>query len=67
MSLRFFHLVFITISTLLCLGIAGWEYQNFRASGASAHLVGVGVTTICAIALMSYGVWFFRKSKRLIL
>ena len=66
MSLRIFHIVFVTLSTLLALGIAAWEYANFRAFGG-AHIWGALHCTVFAVALVTYGFWFWRKAKRLIL
>jgi hypothetical protein len=67
MSLRIFHILFITLSTLLSLGLAAWAYGNFRAYGATGHLIASGIAAAVALALVVYGVWFLRKSRKLIL
>ncbi len=63
MSLKAFHIFFIVVSMLLCIGVGGWGTQNFFQSGSAAHLaLGVG-SFIASIALAWYGVWFLRKLK----
>lgn len=62
MSLRAFHVVFVTASTLVafffaawCLGLGGHEPSlGWRVAGAGAVVAGVGLGT--------YGAWFLRKS-----
>ncbi|MEA3188841.1 MAG: hypothetical protein QOD99_2671 [Chthoniobacter sp.] len=66
MSLRIFHIVFITISTLLSLALAAWEYGNYRLFGG-AHMFGALASVVFAIALVVYGIWFWKKAKQLIL
>lgn len=66
MSLRIFHIVFITLSTLLALFVAAWEYHNYRAFGG-AHLFGTLLAAVFAASLVVYGCWFWKKAKHLIL
>ena len=66
MSLRLFHLVFITISTLLAFGIAAWEAGNYQLYGGG-HLWGALLGVVFGMALIVYGIWFWKKAKRLIL
>ena len=67
MSLRGFHIVFITLATLLAVFLAVWAFGFAPAdAGALAPILGVvGVTG--AIGLPIYGVYFYRKAKKLIL
>lgn len=67
MSLRGFHIVFITIATLLCVFMAGWAIGFAPAdAGVIVPVLGVlGVTG--AIGLPIYGIYFYRKAKKLIL
>jgi hypothetical protein len=56
MSLKLFHVVFVTCSTLLAFLFGGWSVARgggYTFAGAAAFLVGV--------ALVVYGVWFWRK------
>ena len=65
MSLKGFHIVFIVFSTLLALAVGAWcIWVNF-VEGAPVFLAGAIASFLCAIALMIYGVWFYRKMKRL--
>jgi hypothetical protein len=57
MSLRAFHVLFISASVLLALGMAWWCVPA-RPVGAAAA---VGV----AVGLVAYEAWFLRKTKRL--
>jgi hypothetical protein len=65
MSLKGFHIVFITFSTLLALGIGVWCIWVDLVAGAPIYLAGAVFSFIAAIALIVYGIWFWRKMKRL--
>ncbi|MGI9240605.1 MAG: hypothetical protein ACR2RV_07375 [Verrucomicrobiales bacterium] len=58
MSLKGFHIVFITLSTLCLVGFAVWTFASevgvtVRATGALSALLGVGLAV--------YGSWFYRN------
>ena len=67
MSLRGFHIVFITLATLLCVFLAVWAFflAPVETGGAAKVLGGLGV--VGAIALPIYGVYFYRKASKMIL
>jgi hypothetical protein len=65
MSLKGFHIVFITFSTLLALGCGAWCIWVDLVEGAPVYLAGAIGSFLAAIALIVYGVWFWRKMKRL--
>ena len=65
MSLKGFHIVFLTFSTLLALGIGVWCIWVNLVAGAPIYLAGAVFSFIAAIALIVYGIWFWRKMKRL--
>jgi hypothetical protein len=65
MSLKGFHIVFITFSTLLALGIGVWCIWVNLVAGAPVYLAGAVFSFTAAIALIVYGIWFWRKMKRL--
>ena len=65
MSLKGFHIVFITFSTLLALGAAWWCLRVNQEAGAPVYLAGAVICSLAAVALVVYGVWFYRKMKRL--
>ena len=65
MSLKGFHIVFITFSTLLALGVGAWCLWIDSIHGAPAFRVGAIFSFVAAMALITYGIWFWRKMKRL--
>jgi hypothetical protein len=65
MSLKAFHIVFIVFSTLLALALGAWCIWVDLVEGAPISLSGAIASFIVAIALIVYGVWFYRKMKRL--
>ncbi len=65
MSLKGFHIVFIAFSTLLALGCGGWCVWIDLVEGAPIYLAGAVASFLCAVVLVIYGVWFYRKMKRL--
>lgn len=60
MSLRIFHICFITISTLLCAFVAWWGFSNGVEKAYPTAFA------IVAALLPPYGVWFLRKSRALV-
>ncbi len=61
MSLKAFHILFIMLATLLAAGCAWWAFANQVGTG-------VWVTSaILSVGFAVYGVYFVKKSKRLIL
>ena len=65
MSLKGFHIVFITFSTLLALGAGAWCLWNESIHGAPGFRIGAISSFVAAAALVTYGFWFYRKMKRL--
>jgi hypothetical protein len=65
MSLKGFHIVFIVFSTLLALGLGAWCIWVNLVEGVPIYLAGAIASFACAIGLAVYGVWFYRKMKRL--
>jgi hypothetical protein len=66
MSLRAFHLVFVTATTLLSLFLVIWA---FGFSGESSVVsIGLGVIGILGLLGMpAYGIYFYRKAKNILL
>ena len=63
MSLKAFHLFFISISILMSLGVGGWGIQSYLSD---SHAVGILVGLfflLLAIALGYYELKFIRKFK----
>lgn len=65
MSLKGFHIVFITFSTLLAFALGIWCLWVNKTSGTDAYTPGAIIAFVSAIALVIYGCWFWRKMKRL--
>ena len=60
MSLKGFHIVFVTICTLLCLFLALWAFA--LAPERTAMTLAYGIVGIFGLVLMPvYGVYFYRK------
>jgi hypothetical protein len=65
MSLKAFHIVFIVFSTLLAMALGVWCIWIDLIEGAPIFIAGAIASFTAAIALIVYGVWFYRKMKRL--
>lgn len=65
MSLKGFHIVFIVFSTLLALSVGAWCIWVNLVEGAPVYLAGALASFASAVGLIIYGVWFYRKMKRL--
>ncbi len=59
MSLKAFHIVFISASSLLAFSLGVWALRGPDSNFVVA-LIGFGA---CA-AMICYGIWFLRKLKR---
>jgi hypothetical protein len=58
MSLKAFHLIFVTLLTALVFGCAAWAFADGHpVFGAGAVTAGIGV--------IIYGVYFLKKLKRI--
>jgi hypothetical protein len=64
MSLKGFHLVFVTVSTLLCLFLALWSFVLAPEPSAMATALGI-VGVAGALLMPAYGVYFYRKITRI--
>ena len=65
MSLRAFHIVFVTVSTLLCVFMVTWAFL-FAESAIAARILGA-VGVIGLIVLPIYGIYFYRKASKILL
>ncbi len=65
MSLKVFHIVFIVFSTLLAVGLGLWCVWVNLVEGVPIYLAGAVGSFLAAIVLVVYGIWFYRKMKRL--
>lgn len=61
MSLKAFHIVFITASVLLAFGFGAWSLVGYSDSGRAGDLwTGVASVAI-GIGLIAYGRYFLKK------
>ena len=65
MSLRGFHLIFISIAALFCAGFGVWALVIEERAGLGLQLAG-GFTSAVAVALVFYAFSFSRKAKHLV-
>ena len=65
MSLTAFHFVFVIFSTLLAAGIGVWCIWINLVEGVTVYRTGAIAAFACAIGFIVYGVWFYRKMKKL--
>ena len=65
MSLKAFHFVFITLSTLLCWGFAYWCFASEIAKGQLMYQTAGPVSLVCGFGLILYGRKFQQKMRRL--
>ena len=61
MSLKAFHIVLISLSSLLALGFSGWSVHAYRATGQGGHLAMAVLSFAGAVGLVVYISWFARK------
>ena len=65
MSLKAFHVIFISISVLLCLGFGAWCISSDYAHGRTAYTIAGCVSFGLCVLLVLYEIWFLRKFKDL--
>jgi hypothetical protein len=58
MNLRAVHVLFISASVILALGLGAWCVRAHSTLGAAAAVV-------VALALVAYETWFLRKTRKL--
>jgi hypothetical protein len=64
MSLRNFHLVFVTVSSLLFAFLTLWSFLIAAEKSTLTHAI--GLTGIGGLILMlAYGIYFLRKTRQL--
>jgi len=63
MSLKTFHLVFVTLSTLLTLGFGVWAFRDYTRSGEVGSAAVAVVSWAFGAVLPLYGRWVMQKLK----
>jgi len=64
MSLKYVHLIFITMATLLLGGFSVWCFT--REDGGAGFIIGGIIGGILTVGLVIYGVLFWKKINRII-
>ena len=65
MSLRFFHVLFIAVSSLMLLGVGVWAIEAWRADGAAGWLAMAALAFVGGAVLVVYGNRFLQKTRTL--
>jgi hypothetical protein len=61
MSLKWFHIIFVTLAVLTCWGFAAW---CLLVQGSGGYIVMGIVSALLGAALVVYGVKFWQKLKQ---
>ncbi len=65
MSLKAFHVVFIAVSVMLCLGLSAYAFGNYRLGGNGSDLGWAAAAFAAAVGLLVYGRYFLRKLRNI--
>ncbi len=63
MSLKAFHIAFISLSSLMCFGSGAWGLAQYVQSNSAGHLMFAITGLLGGIGLIIYGIRFLRKLK----
>lgn len=61
MSLRTFHIVFVTVSSLMSFVFGGWCWRYAEANASGAYRALAMASFGAGAVLIAYGVWFWKK------
>lgn len=67
MSLKAFHILFITMSFLLAVGSGFLTWRGYEATGDMVQFGMSLFSFVMAVVIVIYGFWFLKKTKGLIL
>jgi hypothetical protein len=63
MSLKTFHIIFVSVAILLTVGFGIWGVRDYQATDNRTSLyMGLG-SFLVTLVLAVYGVWFLKKLK----
>ncbi len=65
MSLRTFHIVFVSVTSLLMIYILGWSYVMWDYYADTAYLTYLTFSIIGLLVLVFYGQRFIKKYKNI--
>ncbi len=64
MSLKFFHVVFVTFAILVLVWFGTWALRDYFQKGGSTSLALSVLSYLAGGAMLLYGSWFFKKYLR---
>ena len=64
MSLKGFHIVFVTVTTLLCVFFALWAFVLAPERSSMSTALGV-IGAVGSLVMPTYGFYFYRKITRI--
>lgn len=65
MGIKNIHIVFIICAALLTAGFAIWAYQYAEWAEKPGYSVAAGLSALCTVALVVYGVKVYKKLRSL--
>jgi len=65
MSLRAFHLFFISLSAVMAAFCAAWAFGQYRTEHALIYAAGSAASALSVVGLAFYGAAFQRKTRDL--
>ena len=65
MSLKAFHVVFVSSAVLLTLGVGAWGMNRYFQEGGDLNLALGAGSLVTTVALGVYGRYFLRKLKHI--
>ena len=65
MSLKAFHLIFVSASIAVSVFLGVWAALNYRQTGARVDLVYLAASGLAVVALLWYGKYFLKKLKHI--
>jgi hypothetical protein len=65
MSLKAFHIAFVSVSTLLAFGVAGWSIATYASRGGFWVLVFGAGWLLGGLGLIAYGKAMLKKLKHI--
>jgi hypothetical protein len=65
MSLKAFHLIFVTASVAVSAFMGVWSFLQYRAAGSGLYLGFAIASAAAVLALLVYGRYFLRKLKHI--
>lgn len=65
MSLKAFHILFISLSIVITVLFGIWCAQSYADTGKALYLVGTVFAFVFSASLLFYGIWFLKKIRAL--